>query len=195
MNRFLIILLVLIFTAPVFSSPAFESKIPEEDNLVETTLKDKNIEKPYIHLEYNYEDLEAIPLRVSIKERIKSEKDLYEGQVVEFIVQKSVYKNNKVKIRRGDIIKARVSTIITSGMNGIPASIIFDDFKIDGITPGQVTDTLEVFGQDRTYFVFPLKWALTFLPPTGSLTNFIKGGHVRVRTNKIFTLYYHPKWL
>ena len=103
--------------------------------------------------------------------------------------------NNKVKIRRGDIIKARVSTIITSGMNGIPASIIFDDFKIDGITPGQVTDTLEVFGQDRTYFVFPLKWALTFLPPTGSLTNFIKGGHVRVRTNKIFTLYYHPKWL
>ncbi len=70
-------------------------------------------------------------------------------------------------------------------MNGIPASIIFDDFKIDGITPGQVTDTLEVFGQDRTYFVFPLKWALTFLPPTGSLTNFIKGGHVRVRTNKI----------
>lgn len=79
MNRFLIILLVLIFTAPVFSSPAFESKIPEEDNLVEATLKDKNIEKPYIHLEYNYEDLEAIPLRVSIKERIKSEKDLYEG--------------------------------------------------------------------------------------------------------------------
>ncbi len=98
MNRFLIILLVLIFTAPVFSSPAFESKIPEEDNLVETTLKDKNIEKPYIHLEYNYEDLEAIPLRVSIKERIKSEKDLYEGQVVEFIVQKSVYENNKGEI-------------------------------------------------------------------------------------------------
>ena len=52
----------------------------------------------------------------------------------------------------------------------------------------------EVFGQDRSLIVFPLKWALTILPPTGSLTNFIKGGHAKVKTNKTITLYYHPNW-
>lgn len=199
MNRFFLILLLLIFLTPVFASPAFESKIPERDTLVETTLKNIDIKKPYVHKNYDYSSTKSIPLRISIKNRIKSQKDLFEGQVVDFIVQKSIYEDGRIKIRRGDILKARVSTIITSGMNGIPASIIFDDFKLEEnpvrINPGQITNSLEVFGQDRTYFVFPLKWALTLLPPTGSLTNFIKGGSVKVNTNKIFTLYYHPKWL
>jgi len=201
MNKFFITFLALIFSFlnPAFSNSVFENKIIEKDNLVETTLQNKDIEKPYAHLEYNYESVKSIPIKISLKEKIKSEKDLYEGQTVEFIVQKSIYKNGKIKLKRGGIIKARVSTIISSGMNGIPASVIFDSFEAedgaDVFTPGQITDTLEVFGQDRTYYVFPLKWALTFLPPTGSLTNFIKGGHVRINTKKVFTLYYHPEWL
>ena len=79
-------------------------------------------------------------------------------------------------------------------MNGIPASIIFDNFKIQGISSSQLDESFEVFGQDRSLWVFPLKWALTPLPPTGSLTNFIKGGHVKVKRGKILTIYYHPHW-
>ncbi len=197
MNRFLLCLVLCIIFMPL---GAFAEEVQvKTDSLVETTLQNVDIKKPYIHKEYDYEPLEKIPLKISLQNPIKSEKNLYEGEIVYFIVQKSIYENNRIKIRRGDRIKARVSTIISSGMNGIPASVIFDDFEfIDcpkKIKYGQVTDTLEIFGQDRTYFVFPLKWALTILPPTGSLTNFIKGGHVRVNTKKIFTLYYHPKWL
>lgn len=193
MNKCILILTILMF----FLSPATAEVT--EDSLVNSVLKDADIKKPYVHKEYNYESTKAIPLRIAIKDRIKSEKDLYEGQTVEFIVQKSIFVNDRIKIRRGDILNARVSTVITSGMNGIPASVIFDSFEIknapDKIKPGQITDTLEIFGQDRTYFVFPLKWALTILPPTGSLTNFIMGGHVRLNTKKILTLYYHPEWL
>lgn len=193
MNKCILILTTLI----LFLSPAHAETA--EDILVNSLLKDADIKKPYIHKEYDYESTYAIPLRIAIKDRIKSEKDLYEGQTVEFIVQKSIFVNDRIRIRRGNILKARVSTIITSGMNGIPASVIFDSFEVkdapDKMKPGQITDTLEVFGQDRTYFVFPLKWALTILPPTGSLTNFIMGGHVKLNTKKIFTLYYHPEWL
>ena len=52
----------------------------------------------------------------------------------------------------------------------------------------------EKFGLDLSLLVFPIKWALTFLPPTGSLTNFILGGHASIKENKIIELYYYPNW-
>ena len=39
-----------------------------------------------------------------------------------------------------------------------------------------------------------MKWALTILPPSGSLTNFIKGGHAKLKTNEVIELYYYPDW-
>lgn len=80
-------------------------------------------------------------------------------------------------------------------MNGIPASIIFGDFKFENIDKNKIDYTYERFGQDRSLWVFPLKWALTILPPTGSLTNFIKGGHARLKTNKVIQLNYYPEWI
>ncbi len=142
---------------------------------------------------HNFESTVKIPVKLAIMEEISSEKDIYEGQEVNFKVLNTV-KYNDVVINRGDVVPARVKVVITSGMNGIPASIIFGDFKISGVSSTQLDETVEVFGQDRSLWVFPLKWALTPLPPTGSLTNFIKGGHVRVTKNKVITLYYHPFW-
>jgi len=166
-----------------------------EDEIVETILKERDVQKPYTHTVYDYKSLKKTPIRISIKERIKTEADVYEGQIVEFQAESNVYYKKQLRLKKGDTIKARVATIISSGMNGIPASIIFEFIEIPNIKREQATDTLEVFGQDRSLFVFPLKWALTFLPPTGSLTNFIMGGHVRIREGKVFTIYYHPEWL
>lgn len=142
---------------------------------------------------HNFESTLKIPVQLAIVEEIASEKEVYEGQSVNFKVLNTV-KYNDVVINRGDVVPARVKVVITSGMNGIPASIIFGDFKIKGIPSYQLDESFEVFGQDRSLWVFPLKWALTPLPPTGSLTNFIKGGHVCVRKRNIFTIYYHPEW-
>ncbi len=180
----------------ICTNPGFCEELLQ-DNLVEI-LKERNIEKPYVHLNYNYQSPVKIPIKISITEKIKSELDIYEGQEVRFEVQEDVIYKRKIKLKEGDIIKARVGTIIKSGMNGIPASVIFDNFEIENskdITKGQISNTLEVFGQDRTYIVFPLKWALTILPPTGSLTNFIMGGHVKLKPSKTLKLYYHPEWL
>lgn len=163
-----------------------------QDDLAEQTLK--GVSLPYTHTNYNYENTDIVPVKLSIVNEIKSEQDLYEGQEVEFRLVKSVIYNNKIIAKRGTIVKANVKMIIASGMNGIPASIIFENFKIQGIARHKLTDSYEVYGQDRSLFVFPLKWALTPLPPTGSLTNFIKGGHAKLKPNKTITLYYHPNW-
>ena len=147
-----------------------------------------------VHTDYNYESFVKIPIELKFISSIKSEGDLYEGQTLKFTVVKDVRYNGKTLVRRGDTAEADISVIITSGMNGIPASIILSNFRINSIDTGSFSNNCEIFGQDRSLFVFPLKWALTPLPPTGSLTNFIMGGHVRVKAGKRITIYYYPEW-
>ena len=84
--------------------------------------------------------------------------------------------------------------IITPGMNGIPGSIVLNDFDIEGLSKNRITNDYEITGQNRSLLVFPLKWALTILPPTGSLTNLILGGHAKIKTKNHITLYYYPEW-
>ncbi len=183
----------IIFTFLVFPALAYASDIIQ-DQLVEETLSGKEFENPYKPYKYNYEDTRVIPIRLSVISDINSEKDIQEGQDVVFIVKNDVYFKGKKIIKKGDKVYATVETILKSGMNGIPASIIFNDFKFDGLESGKFTDTYEKFGQDRSLWVYPLKWVLTPLPPTGSLTNFIKGGHAKLKTREIIEIYYHPYW-
>lgn len=190
-KKFLKFFIILAFLA--FPELAYASDIIQ-DQLVEETLSGKQFENPYKPYKYNYEDTRVIPIRLSVISDINSEKDIQEGQDVVFIVKNDVYFKGKKIIKKGDKVYATVETILKSGMNGIPASIIFNDFKFDGLESGKFTDTYEKFGQDRSLWVYPLKWVLTPLPPTGSLTNFIKGGHAKLKTREIIEIYYHPYW-
>ena len=179
--------LFLLVALPVFSSDLIQ------DEFAESTLK--SAVPAYTHTKYDYTNLDVVPIKLCVAQNIKSEAELYEGQEVEFrVLTHAIYKN-KIIVKRGQIVPAKVKMIITSGMNGIPASIIFEDFRIEGVEPGQLSDTYEVFGQDRSLIVFPLKWLLTVLPPSGSLTNLIKGGHAKLKTNKTIEIYYHPNWI
>ena len=186
MNKFL--LFIVLFFIPLQS---FSQVVQDE---VALSLRDKG-QVVETHLDYNYESTDKYPVRIKIINDIKTENDLQEGQIVKFKVVKGVIHKGEIIISGGQIINAKVKAIITSGMNGIPASIIFGDFKIDGLSKGQFSESYEVFGQDRSLFVFPLKWALTPLPPTGSLTNFIKGGHAKLKQKKVITIYYYPEWI
>ena len=163
-----------------------------QDEFVNETLKD--VPAPQLNTKYDYTSLVKLPVKMNISERIKSEKDIYEGQEIEFVVRSHVSYKNRIYIKKGTIIKADVSVIITPGMNGIPASIIFDNFRADGVASENLSPSYEIFGFDRSWLVFPLKWALTILPPTGSLTNFIMGGHAKLKPNKTITIYYYPDW-
>lgn len=165
-----------------------------KDELVETTLKGKIFDNPYKPYKYNYESTKSIPIRLAIISDINSEKEVTEGQNVVFTVQNNVYYKGRKILSKGDLAHAKVHTIIKSGMNGIPASIVFGDFKFENLENAKITNSYEKFGQDRSLWVFPLKWALTPLPPSGTLTNFIKGGHAKLKTKEVFEIYYHPEW-
>lgn len=153
-----------------------------------------NSEKIYTNTIYNYESTEKIPIKMTFVEKLGTEKDVYEGEVVHLKLLKSVVWKDKTIAEKDSLATAKIGIIISTGMNGIPASVILEDFKISDIPQKKLTETFEIFGQDRSLLVFPLKWALTFLPPTGSLTNFIMGGHVKLKPKKIITVYYYPEW-
>lgn len=185
MNRFLLLFISIFLCLPV-SAEVLKDEVA--DTLSRTQPKVE------VYKKYNFESTEKVPINLKIIEPIKKETEVYEGQQVKFKVAKDVLYNGKVLLKRGTAVEAKISIIITPGMNGIPASIIFKNFKIDGLNKGRLSQDYEISGQDRSWLVFPLKWALTFLPPTGSLTNFIMGGHAKINYKKQITIYYYPEW-
>jgi hypothetical protein len=186
MNKFLFIIIALFITSPCFAQPFMQ------DDFVIRTLAEKKIEKPRTNLDYNYLDTTKIKIPMRIKETVKSETNIYEGQELEFRVTKNIYFKGSTILRKNQTVKAKVETIIKNGMNGIPASIVLGDFEIDGLEKNKLTVSYEIYGIDLSLLVFPLKWALTILPPTGSLTNFIVGGHAKIKDSKTIEIYYFP---
>ena len=175
MNKFLGIFITMFLCLPSFAT------IVEDEVAAALSTKQPKVE---VYKNYNFESTEKVPISLKIIEPIKKETEVYEGQKIDFKVAKDVLYNGNVLLKRGTPVQAKVSVIITPGMNGIPASIIFSDFKVDGLAQARFSQDYEIFGQDRSWLVFPLKWALTVLPPTGSLTNFIMGGHAKINYKK-----------
>ena len=165
------------------------------DDFVDSTIGQEELQQPEVHSKYDYTSTTKIPVTLTIVNNIKSENDIYEGQILKFLIKKEVKHNNKTIIQELTPATARVETISKSGMNGIPAIITLGDFEVKNINKAQLTEFHDIKGQDRSILVFPLKWALTILPPSGSLTNFIKGGHAKIKTNKPITIYYYPDWI
>ncbi len=159
-------------------------------------LEGKKITSPDTNLDYDYTSTLSIPITLKAQEKLSTRKkyNLYENKKVNFIVQNDVAYDGKLLVQKGTVIDAKVKCIISSGMNGIPYSIIIDDFNIPNIPSSKLKSEYKKDGWNRTYIVLPLKWALTFLPPTGSLTNFIKGGHATITKKDKIILEYYPLW-
>ena len=195
MNKLLTILLAISFLLQgiTFANeiPLDETKKPAANTAeIQTNTQNTNISE----LPYDYSSTEAIPIKLSIINEVSTKDGLIEGQKLKFKVLEDVYYENMPVVKKDDIITGTVETIITSGMNGFPAEIIVDDFEIAGINSSQLISTYIKKGQNRCFWVYPLKWALTIIPFVGSLTNFIMGGHARIKTKDVITIYYFPKW-
>lgn len=188
MNKILLSILSIFFISGCVSAETLT------DNFIDSNLQKQNLAQPIIHSNYDYTSVKKLPIKIAITNDVKSENHLTEGEILNFLIQEDVKDGDKLVIRQYTPVSARVETITKSGMNGIPASIILGDFKIRNLSKGQLTEFYEIEGQDRSIIVFPIKWALTFLPPSGSLTNFIKGGHAKLKTQKPITIYYYPDW-
>ncbi len=145
-------------------------------------------------LPYNYNDTTCIPIKLSVTEELSTKNPIIEGQNVKLRVRENTIYNGQVLLKAGETVNAKIETVITSGMNGFPAEIIIDDFEIPNVKDTQLIGVYRKKGQNRCLWVYPLKWALTLIPFVGSLTNFIKGGHAKIKPNDIITIYYYPNW-
>ncbi len=184
--------LMIIF---LFLSINSANAILQEDTFINESLKEVNCTIPETNLNYNYESTESIPVKLQITDKISTKKNgVYDGKILQFKVREDVFYNNEIILKRGQIINAKVGTYLTRGMNGIPAAIIIDNFEIPGIDNRQVKGTYIKKGLNLTLFVLPLKWALTFLPPTGSFTNLIFGGNASISPKDRILIYYYPNW-
>lgn len=167
----------------------------ERDYFVEKTLASNIYPAPYTNLNYNYESLERVPIKLQITNSISTKKDnIYDGEKLEFRVREDVFYDNKIIIKKGTIVKAEIETYITRGWNGIPAALIIDNFEIPNIEKDKLKSLYIKKGANRTIYILPVKWALTPLPPTGSFTNIILGGHAKITPKDKIVIYYYPKW-
>lgn len=186
MNKIFSILLsfcILLFPSVGYGENTLTPEIQEEDIIeqVET-------------LQYNFESTYSVPIKLGIIEPISTKDNLSEGQIIQFKVLQDTYCKRRTILKKGQIVTAKIETIITSGMNGFPAEIILGNFEIPNLEKSKLMDSYTKKGQNRCFWVYPLKWSLTIIPFVGSLTNLIMGGHARIKTSDVITIYYFPDW-
>lgn len=149
---------------------------------------------PSFGLEYDYSSTRAIPIELSPMVNLSTKEGIIEGETIPLRVVDNVYESCTLILKRNDIVKAKIETVITAGMNGFPAEIILNDFEIPGIHSSKLMSEYSKTGQNRCLWVYPLKIILTPLYPSGSLTNFIKGGHAKLTSSDRVMIYYYPGW-
>ena len=116
------------------------------------------------------------------------------NQEIKLKVRNNVYCHDCLFVKKGTIATARIETIITKGMNGFPAEIILNNFKIDGVESSHLMGEYIKAGRSWALMVYPIKWALTPIPFVGSLTNLIKGGDANIETDDLIIVKYYPHW-
>lgn len=167
----------------------------EDDEITKELLENTKITTPQMNLDYNYESFDKVPIKLQIIRPISTKKSgVYEGQVIDFIVKEDVKYNSKTIIKKGEKVTGTIQTLMDRGMNGIPATLIIDDFEIKGIEKNKLKSTYIKKGQNRTLIVMPIKWALTPIPGAGYVSNFIIGGHANIKKKTNIVLYYYPNW-
>ncbi len=165
------------------------------DSFIEETLSNKTLEKPETNLNYNYESYVKLPVHLQTLKNLSTKKhSVYEGQELKFVVKRDVKYNKQRVIKKGTIVTARVETYVTRGMNGIPATLIIDDFNIPDIDKNKIKGPFIKKGISLTLLVLPIKWALTPIPGVGSLTNFIIGCNANLTDKDHIIIYYYPDW-
>ncbi len=186
--------ILVVFILFVFTASCAHAKVVINDFLVDLIDKN-NIEQPYIHTKYDYTGTKKIPIELQITKQISTkDKNLYENEKLAFLVKYDVVSNGKIILKRNDTVEAEITNIIKSGINGTPYTIVIDNFENPNLNNDKMIARYLKSGHNRAWLVYPLKWALTFLPPTGSLTNFIKGGHAKITPKDKITIYYYPDW-
>ena len=124
-------------------------------------------------------------IKVSPIEYYTTRKNLIEGQYIDFILVQDVEINKKI-YKKGSKIKARVETVTKNGAYGTPADIVIDNFTLEDKT--QLNGQINKRGADRSIWVYPSAYLLSFFFGLGLFILPIRGGHAKLLPNKIYEI-------
>ncbi len=188
MNKLLIIFLqIIILSLPVMAAE------PAVDDFPAGWYKDKEIKYIEPHLEYDYSSVKREKIWLTPVEKYSTPHNVYDGMPVKLQVKKNVRIGRNL-LKRGTPVNAIVELYTTNGMTGIPATITIGRVEIPGLDSDKVYCYYVKEGQNRTVWILPLKWALTWLPFVGSFTNLIKGGQAVLKPADDIPAYYYYEW-
>lgn len=186
MNRFCLLISLLLISVPCYSTEVMQ------DEFVDEWFKDKEIKTVVPYSEYNYADTERIKIQITPVEKLSTPKNVYEGQVVNFVTKRNVRLEDGELLKKGTPVTGVVELYTTNGMTGVQGTITVGQISIPNLETDKLYYYIVKEGQNRTLWIMPIKWALTFIPFVGSVTNLIKGGQAVLSPSDTFTVYYYP---
>lgn len=166
------------------------------DDFADKTLKKAKISNNKTNLNYDFESIKRVPIKISSLENITTKNGIKEGQELQFKVLKDVKLENERIIKKDSIVKARLETISPNQAFGVPADMVVDKFIIkqqnqaDLILDGNV----HKIGANRSLWVYPVGYVggILFFG-AGFLLFTVRGGHAKIKTKDVYEVYYLPK--
>lgn len=128
----------------------------------------------------------AIEVPIKPQKLYSTRQKAEEGDYIDFETTKDVKIKGKL-YSKGTTVKARVENISQNKSMGIPSDLVVGNFSING-TPlaGEISKT----GANRSLWVYPCVYFFMPFFCAGLLFIPIRGGHAKIRTSEIFTLYF-----
>ena len=125
------------------------------------------------------------PVFIHIKENYITKNKNDEGKYIEFVTTNDVKINNKT-YNAGTPVSARIETLSSNKIKGIPYDLVIGNFSIDGIPlMGEISKT----GANRSLWVCPCVCAFTILFGVGVVFIPIKGGRAKINKRTVYKVY------
>ena len=176
------------FTANASGMTIVKKETPDE-YFIEKNIDVKKVRKIKPKTRYDFTK-KPTAVRIRIADKLKSTKNLTEGENLPFIAMHDFVINGK-KFDKGTTILGRIETISESDKMGVPECIKIDNFYINDNEEILLHGSVSKMGANRSIWVYPLYQAgnicfyvagFVFVP--------IHGGKAKLSTDETFTVYY-----
>ena len=168
----------------------------KKDNVIDdTALKiDKKKVKPVkSKTKYNYA-IAPIPIKLRVTENLSTRNNcIKEGDLITF---KTINpeKLGKYLLPRDSEVIGRVETISPNDLLGTPADLIIDNFFVKNNEKINFHGCIKKRGANRSWWIYPIYQAGNLvLWAAGYPLILVRGGHAKLRTKDVYTVYYEQQ--
>ncbi|MBR1942800.1 hypothetical protein IJ843_03590 [bacterium] len=163
-----------------------------DDLFIEKRIDTKKVRHIKAKTKYDFTK-KQIPINIKIAKKFSPKNGTIEGDTIPFVAIHDFEINGK-KFKKGTTVLGRVETISDSDKMGVPECIKIDNFYINDEKEINLHGSVSKTGANRSIWVYPLYQAgnicfyvagFVFVP--------IHGGHAKLSTEEIFTVYYETQ--